>query len=330
MALSAQHMVFGVGRFLGFALVLLAAEGCRKLQPLPTASEPHSFHKRNERVRGNSLLEAFSLPHSEVSARLGPHRYEMQTRWSILPLPSHQKTQIPPVQQGFRVDSPAQPFAGDDAMETVPVTLAETRFIEVDSAGRIHLGCETDHDSGFEAFSDPPFVFSRMKHQPVFRYRDENSHADRLRVIAFDTGVALLSAVSHRLKLGMPESGASQNRAAWQVTLALADSEIALPPIQDVSQLRAASIDQISGVATVDREKGVPLGLTLSVRFVAPRPGLPDEQVRVEATHTLQVVALGKDAVHFVVPTDFSAPPTRVRPQLDRQELLSGLLPAFR
>jgi hypothetical protein len=44
----------------------------------------------------------------------------------------------------------------------------------------------------------------------------------------------------------------------------------------------------------------------------------------------MQVVALGAEAVKIAVPTEFSDPPTRPRPWLDRQELLGGLVPSFR
>jgi hypothetical protein len=64
------------------------------------------------------------------------------------------------------------------------------------------------------------------------------------------------------------------------------------------------------------------------VRFVAPRTEGSSERVQVEAQHSLKVVQLGAAVAPILPPTEWSEPPTRPRPMLDRQELLNGLVPA--
>lgn len=315
---------------LGTALVLACQLGCHKAPAPTTPSAPVSISTQNDLLRGDRLLKILSLSHKDVASRLGPHRFEAQTRWTITPIPSPRAAQVQPVQPGFKLGSPAQPFAGDDAFETNAVTLSETRFVEVDGSGRIHLGSENDHGSGIEAVTDQQYVFTKMRYQPFVRYRNEGSQVDRLRQMAFDTGVALLETVGHRLKLGAPSSGDIRGRSTWQVALKMADTAQVPLRSQGSAWRGAVSVEAVDGMATVDRDQGVPLGMELTVRFVAPRPGVPDERVQVEATHVMQVVALGGEAVKFAFPTEFSDPPLRPRPQLDRQELLGGLIPSFR
>lgn len=340
MALSAQYMSLPISRLrnplrfrgwlLGTAVFGLCQVGCQKTPGSTGSSAPVSISAQNDLVRGDRLLKVLSLTHKEVATRLGPHRIESQTRWTITPIPSARAAQVQPVQPGFKLGSPAQPFAGDDAFETAPVTMNETRFVEMDGSGRIHVGSENDHGSGIEAMTDPQYIFSKMRYQPFVRYRNEGSQADRLRQMAFDTGVALLETVGHRLKLGTPSSGDTRGRSTWQVALKMADTAQVPLRSQGSAWRGAVSVESVEGLATVDREQGVPLAVELAVRFVAPRPGVPDERVQVEATHVMQVVALGGEAVKFAIPSEFSDPPVRPRPQLDRQELLGGLVPSFR
>jgi len=329
MALSAQYMSLSVSRLLCIAH-LACQVGCHKA-PAPAApSSPVSISAQNDLVRGDRLLKVLSLSHGDVAARLGAHRIESQTRWTITPIPSPRSAQVQPVQPGFRLGSPAQPFAGEDAYEVAPVSLKESRFVEVDGSGRLHLGSENDHGTGIEAISDGQHVFTKMRYQPFIRYRTEGSQVDRLRSMAFDTGAALLEAVGHRLKLGTPQSGDSKGRATWQVTLGMAETASVPLHAQGSAWRGAVNVEAIQGSATIDREQGVPIAVELTVRFVAPRPGVPDERVQVEATHAMQVVALGSDAVKIAVPTEYSEPPIRPRPWLDRQELLGGLISSFR
>jgi hypothetical protein len=329
MALSAQDMSLPVFRLLCTAL-LACQVGCRKA-PAPAAPTPSvSISAQNDLLRGDRLLKVLSLSHQEVAARLGAHRIESKTRWTITPIPSPRAAQVQPVAPGFRLGQPAQPFSGEDAYEVAPVSMEETRFIELDGSGRLHIGNENDHGTGMEAVTDDQHFFSKMRYQPFIRYRAEGSQVERLRTIGFDTGASLLETVGHRLKLGTPSSVDTKGRPSWNVTLRMADSASVPIHSQGSAWRGAVSVESIEGSATVDREQGVPLAVELTVRFVAPRPGVPDERVQVEATHVMQVVALGSEAVKVQVPSEFSEPPTRPRPWLERQELLGGLVPSFR
>ena len=154
MALSAQDMSLPVSRLLCTALVLLCQAGCRKAPAPATATPVVSISAQNDLVRGDRLLKVLALPHSDVAARLGPHRVESQTRWTITPIPSPRATQVQPVQPGFKLGSPAQPFSGEDAYETAPVQLSETRFVAVDGTGRLHMGSDNADRTDFASASD--------------------------------------------------------------------------------------------------------------------------------------------------------------------------------
>jgi len=322
-------MSLSVPRLLCTALLLACQVGCHKA-PAPAAQPPSvSISAQNDLLRGDRLLKVLSLPHREVAARLGPHRIESQTRWTITPIPSPRAAQVQPVQPGFRLGSPAQPFAGEDAYETSPASLVDSRFVEVDGSGRVRMGSSNDQ-GGIEAVTHQQYVFTKIRYQPFIRYRSEGSQVERLRAMAFDTGVALLETVAHQLKLGTPGSGEVRGRPTWQVAMTLAETATVPLRSQGSTWRGAVHVEAIDGQATIDREQGIPLAVELTVRFVAPRPGVPDERVQLEATHVMQVVALGAEAVKIAVPTEFSDPPTRPRPWLDRQELLGGLVPSFR
>ena len=121
MALSAQYMSLPISRlrnrprFQGWLVCMALAGACEiGCQNAPSSSRstgPVSIGAQNDLVRGDRLLKVLSLTHKEVATRLGPHRIESQTRWTITPIPSQRAAQVPPVQPGFKLGSPAQPFS---------------------------------------------------------------------------------------------------------------------------------------------------------------------------------------------------------------------------
>ena len=206
--------------------------------------------------------------------------------------------------------------------------MQETRFVEVDPSGRIHLGSENDHGGGIEAVMTRSTSLARCASR-LSAIANEGSHSERLRQMAFDTGVALVETVGHRLKLGTPNSGNTHGRSTWQVALKMADTA-QVPLRSQGSAWRGSSQRRIRRRPGHRRSRIKACRWRSNWRSVfAPRPGVPDERVQVEATHVMQVVALGGEAVKL--PFRASSPTSqRPRPQLDRQELLGGLVPSFR
>ncbi len=333
------------------ALVLAVATllpGCKKPSGenfglLETAPAVTATPSGAELTRADLLLQLLSLSHAEVTARLGPHRIESQTQWSMTPVVvsgtgagagsgAGSAASPGPVKPGFKVDSPVQPYDGGAAWESAAVTLDETRSIAVDAAGRLQLASQNDHGTGVEAVLDQNFLYLRMRYAPYIRYKPEGDQVARLRAVAYESGAALLEAVAPYVRLSAPVEATAVGRPAWQVTLSRQDAPAGGRDKRPGGSLwrSATAVDMLNGTVTIDRQKGTLLTLQLHVRFVAPRPQSAaggGERVQVEAEHQVRVVALDKDVPAIAAPAEWIDPPSRPRPMLDRQELLNGLSP---
>ncbi len=326
---------------LGLALALVP--GCKKsggenFGQAEPATAPSVATSGIDLTRTDLLLQLLNISHAEVTARLGPHRIESTTHWSITPVVvpgagAAAGTSAAAVKPGFRADSPAQPFDGGAAWESVAVTLDETRLVAVDAAGHVQLSSQNDHGTGVEAVLDQDFLYLRMRYAPYIRYKPEGDQVNRLRAAAYESGASLLEAVAPYVRLGAPTEATAAGRPAWQVTLAHKDVPGGVRekgPSGPLSAWRAVTaVDILEGTVTVDRQKGTLLALRLHERFVAPRPGpgTAGERVQVEVEHQVRVVALGAEVPAIAAPSEWIEPPTRPRPMLDRQELLNGLIP---
>lgn len=346
----ARRALRGSGPAVGLTLALAAGSllaGCKKpgaenfglAPPGPPATAAASGV---DLTRVDLLQQLLNLSHAEVTARLGPHRIESQTRWSITPVvtattasgaaASSAASPPPGVRPGFREGSPAQPYDGGAAWESVATTLEETRLAAVDAAGRLQLASMNDHGTGVEAVLDQNFLYLRMRYAPYIRYKPEAEQVTRLRALAYEPGAALLEAVAPYIRLSAPTEATAAGRAAWQVTLSRQDAPAggrARGASGPLSAWRAAAaVELLDGTVTVDRQKGTLLALQLHTRFIAPRDGsAAAERVQVEAEHQVQVVALGASVPAIAAPAEWIDPPARPRPMLDRQELLNGLVP---
>jgi len=288
-------------------------------------------------TRTDILLEIARIPHAEVATRLGPHRIESRTLWKITPLGSAQGAAVPEVTPGFREGSPIQPYDGGAAWESSPATLEETRAIQVDGAGRLELQNLNDHGYGVEAVLEREALYLRMRHGPYIRHRPEGDEVERLRALAYEPGAALLETVAPSVSLGTPVETTRLGRPAWQVALSLQKPSARRPAPQSLSKAwrGEVAVSALDGYAVVDRQRGALLELRLTVRFTAPRgkapPGTPpaeSQSVQIDAQHELRVVALGAQVATIQPPTEWSEPPMRARPALEKQELLNGLIPA--
>lgn len=320
--------------------------GCRKqsaenlgVTETKAAAQPERV-SREQLGRPEGLLRAVALPHTDVAARLGAHRIESTTRWSVTQLPAAGAPAVREVQPGYRPTEPVAPYEGGAAWEPAPASLEEQRLIEVDAAGRLHAQNQNDHGYGVEAIADQEFLYMRMRYAPYVRRRPEIDELARLRAAAYEPGAALLEAVAPFLKPGDPAETTFDGRPAWSVALGREGSPRARG--EDARKdpagawRTATSVEALEGTAVFDRERGALLELKLDVRFVSPRgtgaPGsaarpaeLASEQVRVEAHHQSRVTALGGAVGAILGPAEWIDPPARPRPMLDRQELLSGL-----
>lgn len=327
----------GAGLFCAALLgcVVPGLSGCRKpggeRAPANTATAATATVSGSpsgtELTRVDLLLQLLSMTHAELTARLGPHRLESRTQWTITPLGP---PGAPPIAQGFKPGMPEKPYEGAAAWESTPTSLDETRTLAVDGAGRIQLASQNDHGAGVEAIYDQDSLYVRMRHAPFIRHRPEGDQLARLRAAAYESGAALIEAVAPYVQLGTPIEASASGRPAWQVSLGLRDrpqGAQARGVTSPQSAWRAATaVELLEGSATVDRQKGAPVQVSLHVRFTAPRSGPSEEKVQVEARHTLSVVVLGDAAPKISLPAEWSEAPTRPRPTTERQELLQGLV----
>lgn len=316
------------------ALALTAVCGChRGGSGSGTGAAPGSLLADGRQLtRSEVLLQVVGVPHSEVASRLGPHRIESLTRYTITPLSSPKVG--PDVTAGFRAETPVQPYENSAAWESGAATLEEKRLVEVDEQGALHLSSQNDHGYGMEAVVDHQHLYMRLQHAPFVRRIPEGDEVERLRAVAYESGAALLESVASALYLSPPSETNRLGRPAWAVALSRQDG---VSPRRTVDAPGKAwrghvIVEAIDGQAVVDRQRGTLLELKLSVRFQAPRgpvpPGTPSvegERVQVEAQHELHVVALGNKVEAIKTPSDWVDPPMRPRPTLDKQELLNGL-----
>ncbi|MFO0573574.1 MAG: hypothetical protein U1A78_06230 [Polyangia bacterium] len=315
--------------------------GCRKAgseRPAATATATASApaaagpSSGTELTRVDLLLQLLSMTHAELTARLGPHRLESRTQWTITPVgqPAAPAAGVAALTPGFKPGMPEKLYEGAAAFESTPTALEETRSIAVDGAGRILLASQNDRGAGIEAIYDQDSLYVRMRHAPFIRHRPEGDQLARLRAATYESGAALVEAVAPYVQLGTPTEASANGRPAWQVSLGLREKPQgaqARGATSPQSAWRAATaVELLDGSATVDRQKGAPVQVSLHVRFTAPRPGTDGEKVQIEARHTLSVVVLGESAPKIALPTEWSEAPTRPRPTTERQELLQGLV----
>lgn len=328
------------------ALLLVWLAGCHRPAAEPAAGGQRAALRSEEPLaaslvtgqlaRSDILLELARLPHAEVAGRLGPHRIESHTRWTITPLTAGRP--VAEVAPGFKEGAPAHPYDGGDAWENTATTLDETRTIQVDSLGTLQLANQNDHGYGIEALHDKDYLYVRMRNAPWVRHHPEGDEVDRLRAMGYEPGAALMEAVAPFVFLSTPSETTRFGRPAWQVSLSRQDGS---GKARSVSQAPgkawrgAVAVDALDGYAVVDRGRGTLLELRLNVRFQAPRgpapPGTPSangEYIQVEAKHEMRVSALGAEVAKVQPPADWSDPPARSRSTLEKQELLNGLMPA--
>ena len=291
--------------------------------------------------RTDILLQLLRMPHAEVQTRLGAHRFESHTKWTITPqLPATPVPPPPDVVPGFREGAPAKPFEGTAAFESVTATLEETRSIEVDGNGSLSLSNQNDHGYGVEAKLVHSDLYLRMRYAPFIRQRPEGDELERLRAIGYEPGAAILEAAAPFVYLSTPSETSRLGRPAWQVSFSRQDAPKKRDKPSEPGKVwrGAIDVDMLDGYAIIDRQRGTLLELKLQVRYSAPRgkapPGTPagqtdeTERVQVAVVHELVAVALGKDVVNIQPPSEWNEPPTRSRPTLEKQELLNGLVSA--
>lgn len=298
----------------------------------PAASGPLSDGRTLTRT--DILLELARIPHAEVQSRLGPHRIESHTHFTLTPLQKGGPSGIE-VAPGFRESSPIKPFEGDAAWESASTSLDETRLITVDKAGSLHLENTNDHGYGIEALLEQNFLYTKMRYGPYIRHRPEGDEVERLRALGYEPGAALLEVVAPYVYLSTPSETTRLGRPAWQVSLSRQDKNAKHRASAGANQgwRGTTTVDSLDGYAVVDRQRGVLLELRLSVRFETPRGKAPpgtqsaaDERVRIEAQHELRVVALGEAVARILPPSEWNEPPLRPRSNLEKQELLKGLV----
>lgn len=315
-------------------LALLLLSACQRGGRGESAAGGGLLSDGRQLTRSEVMLQLVSVSHSEVAARLGPHRIESVTRYTVTPLSSPKAG--PDVAAGFRADTPVQPYEGSGGWESVAASLEEKRVIEVDEGGRLRLSNQNDHGYGVDAVVDGHYLYMRLQNAPYIRRTPEGDEVERLRALGYESGSSLLETVASALYLSPPSETTRLGRPAWAVALSRQEGVSARRTTGQAAPGKAwreqVLVEAIEGQAVVDRQRGTLLELKLSVRFSSPRgpvpagtPGAEGERVQVEAQHEFHVTSLGKKGDVISAPGEWIDPPMRPRPALDKQELLSGL-----
>lgn len=317
------------GWMLGILAVLAGCSGGKSDGPRRDAP----LSERSLR-RSDVLSQLLLTPHVDVAQRLGAHRIESETRWTVTPL-SSSKTG-PDVAPGFRVDSPVQPFEGPAAWESQVATLVENRAVELDKSGALRLSNQNDHGQGFDAVWDKQSLYLRVNGGPYVKRPAEPDEVDQLRALSYETGTGLWGLLGPYLYLSQPSETTRLSRAAWTVKLSPKEASEQKPSSDGPGQSwrKDVVIDSLDGQVTIDRQTGVPVDLALSLRFQTKRGSVPrgtadsgGERVQIEVQHTLKLSALGEQVAAVTPPSEWIAAPSRPRPMQEKQELLMGLLP---
>jgi len=263
-------------------------------------------------ARGQELERAVATPAAEVAARLGAYRLSAVSAMRIT--------------AGDRVEA-----------------FDESWKLEVDGKGGSRITTENSHGYGFETVAQGKTLYVRPRYGRFARRTAEGDELARTQdgvqgVLASYLG--MLGRFADRSDQGTTMVA---SRKARRIHLSLAASP---GPLGDVEPgqawRRSLKVSELDGEVAVDEETGAPLHATLEASWTADRPP-PAPAAHPAAAPAVAPAAArpGIMAVKFSYRADvdqvglvaaIAAPEgalpsvTRVRPQLDRQALLEGLV----
>jgi hypothetical protein len=241
----------------------------------------------------SDVVRALRLSHDDVWQRLGAHRFEAKTR--------------------LRVTGAAGAAAALD----------EEHLLEAGTGGSYHLRSTNSHDLGREAFFVAGQLYVRPRYGTFTRRAPEPGEADRLRRETYGALAAAAELVTPSLAVRPAGRTTVAGRPAVQVTLALAPGPRHAPAETAPGRQwrNSVTLTALSGSVTLDVATGVPLACVLTAGYDFREGGE-------RRTATLEYHGSVTPGITVAVTAPAHVPsPTRTRYQVERRELLEGLVP---
>jgi hypothetical protein len=241
------------------------------------------------------LLRALALPGRELDRSLGAHRLVASSTLTVTP-PGRPAEKL---EQQVRLDS--------------------------DGAGALHLVKESSAGGGLEAVLAGGQLYVRPRYGRFVEHRPEGDEVERLRALAEGAGAGTLGVLARWLEVReaghAPATPGGRDAVRLQLAARAAPLEAA-PTDQPAHAWRERmQVSALTGEVALDAASGAPLSLTLQAAYTFTR-----EQTQEPIAVAVELRQNVAPAEPVVAPADAAPAPRRVRPLLDRQELLDGLV----
>ena len=232
-------------------------------------------------------------------------------------------------QAGRLVDGPlgAHRFVGASTIKVEPPgqaaeLLEETYRVNADGHGAVHLWHDNSRGQGTEAIITEGTLYVRPRYGRFVRRRPEGDELDRLRaqVEGVPAGyVELLAPFLTVQELGPARvSGRPALRLALKVSPTASAPKESEPGRRWRESLRILSVE---GELTLDTQTGIALEARLEARYAFAGPN-----ERGPVVVTLGYKQWGETPEAVLAPADALETPRRVRPMIERNSLLDGLV----
>ncbi len=245
-------------------------------------------------TRPAELERAVSLPGREVDKKLGAHRLEATST--------------------LKIEPPGKPAE----------TLEESYRLDSDGKGALHLVHENTRGGGTEAVVTGGELYVKARFGKFVRRRPEGDELDRLRATVEGVAGDYLQVLERWLQV--KEEGHLQvaGRAGVRLKLSATASPASGPRESDPGKAwrDSVAVRYVDGELILDAASGALLAARLEASYTFEREGVKGP---FSVTVSYKQTAAASEADAFGAPAEAVASPHRVRPMLDRQELLEGL-----
>jgi hypothetical protein len=246
-------------------------------------------------TKPRELVHAASMPARELDKKLGAHRFEATSTTKIEP--------------------PGKPTEALD----------ESYNLDTDGQGSFRVLHENSHGYGFEAESLAGELYVRPRYGKYVKRKPEGDEADRLR-----SAVETLAPEYLRLFerwISVREDGRAQVLGRPAVKLKLAATPSPSSPAADNDPSKkwreSIAVRYIDGDVLIDAGTGALVGIKLDAAYTFTREEGGKKTGPFAVTLNYRQTATAPE--QLAAPADAVDSPHRIRPMLDRSELLEGL-----
>jgi hypothetical protein len=246
-------------------------------------------------TKPSELVHAASMPAPELDKKLGAHRFEASSTTKIEP--------------------PGKPVE----------TMDEGYALDADGQGNFRVLHANSHGYGFEAESFGGELYVRPRYGKYVKRKPEGDEADRLRASVETLAPEYLKLFERWISVR--EDGRAQvlGRPAVKLKLAATSSPSAVVADGDPSKKwrESMSVRYIDGDVLIDAGTGALVGIKLDAAYTFTREEGGKKTGPFAVTLAYRQTAAAPE--QLTAPTDAIDSPHRIRPMLDRSELLEGL-----